>query len=402
MISSLLHASCIALVILRAVQFSLAFAPVIPAAPFKQYACRATRAIAISRLHETNSSPSSDVVTESSAPTLDAKRVLPYKILLGGIKGHRVAAVYAVMNAQFKRGTNGWDACEYVGVSQDLAESLSKHLEKHGAENVAHIRTLSFATPDPNAMQQVAQDWRNLVQEAGKTLQDWGVDSLEYLYDEDEDDDEDDDDDLSAEEALAARIAEAEGMVYIRPKKTQPAAADQPIISPFENSSRDQAETSEALSFTQENVDKVLNEVRPYLIADGGNVKVEKVDEIEKNVYLKLEGACGSCESSTVTMQMGIERTLRENFPDMKEVIRVDSDAWKPTELTEKVVEEEVNRLKPAIVAMGGTCEIISVDSVTGVVDLKFRGAAKVRQGLELALLDVPLLNKVNFLMGDD
>jgi Fe-S cluster biogenesis protein NfuA len=51
---------------------------------------------------------------------------------------------------------------------------------------------------------------------------------------------------------------------------------------------------------------------------------------------------------------------------------------------------------------MGGRCEILAVDPVTGVVDLKFRGAAKVQQGVELALLDVPLLNKVNFLMGDD
>ncbi|EOD21094.1 hypothetical protein EMIHUDRAFT_60252, partial [Emiliania huxleyi CCMP1516] len=53
-------------------------------------------------------------------------------------------------------------------------------------------------------------------------------------------------------------------------------------------------------------------QVRPYLVADGGNVAVVSVDAAMRNVYLRLEGACGSCPSSTVTMKMGIERVLRE------------------------------------------------------------------------------------------
>ncbi|OEU15395.1 nitrogen-fixing NifU-like protein, partial [Fragilariopsis cylindrus CCMP1102] len=73
-----------------------------------------------------------------------------------------------------------------------------------------------------------------------------------------------------------------------------------------------------------ENVDSVLDEIRPYLISDGGNVSVERVDEETKNVYLVLEGACGSCPSSTVTMQMGIERVLKENFVDLGEVLQVE------------------------------------------------------------------------------
>ncbi|KAL3929107.1 MAG: hypothetical protein SGPRY_002099, partial [Prymnesium sp.] len=59
-----------------------------------------------------------------------------------------------------------------------------------------------------------------------------------------------------------------------------------------------------------DNVDKVLDEVRPYLIADGGNVAVAGVDLETRDVQLILEGACGSCPSSTVTMKMGIERVL--------------------------------------------------------------------------------------------
>ena len=55
------------------------------------------------------------------------------------------------------------------------------------------------------------------------------------------------------------------------------------------------------LDFTVENVDKVLNEVRPYLIADGGNVGVVGIDEETRDVKLTLQGACGSCPSSTVS-----------------------------------------------------------------------------------------------------
>ena len=59
-------------------------------------------------------------------------------------------------------------------------------------------------------------------------------------------------------------------------------------------------------------VDKALDEVRPYLIADGGNVEVAAVQD--GVVMLRLQGACGTCPSSTATMKMGIERSLRVSF----------------------------------------------------------------------------------------
>ena len=61
----------------------------------------------------------------------------------------------------------------------------------------------------------------------------------------------------------------------------------------------------ELLELTLENVETVLDEVRPYLMADGGNVSVIEIDGLV--VRLRLEGACGSCPSSTTTMRMGIE-----------------------------------------------------------------------------------------------
>lgn len=72
------------------------------------------------------------------------------------------------------------------------------------------------------------------------------------------------------------------------------------------------------LALTPENVEQVLDEMRPYLMADGGNV--ELVDIEGPIVKLRLQGACGSCPSSTMTLKMGIERRLREVIPEIAEV----------------------------------------------------------------------------------
>lgn len=76
----------------------------------------------------------------------------------------------------------------------------------------------------------------------------------------------------------------------------------------------------ELLELTFENVDLVLDEMRPYLIQDGGNVRIEEIDG--PVVRLQLEGACGTCPSSTQTMKMGLERRLRERIPEIQEVVQ--------------------------------------------------------------------------------
>ena len=75
------------------------------------------------------------------------------------------------------------------------------------------------------------------------------------------------------------------------------------------------------LALTTENVETVLNEMRPYLMSDGGNVELVEIDGAV--VKLKLQGACGSCPSSAMTLRMGIERRLREAIPEMSEVEQV-------------------------------------------------------------------------------
>ncbi len=76
-----------------------------------------------------------------------------------------------------------------------------------------------------------------------------------------------------------------------------------------------------SLTLTPENVETVLDEMRPYLMADGGNVELVEIDG--PIVTLRLQGACGSCPSSTMTLRMGIERRLREFIPEIAEVEQV-------------------------------------------------------------------------------
>ncbi|MGJ3252307.1 MAG: NifU family protein [Elainellaceae cyanobacterium] len=75
------------------------------------------------------------------------------------------------------------------------------------------------------------------------------------------------------------------------------------------------------MELTNENVESVLDELRPYLMSDGGNVELVELDG--PIVRLRLQGACGSCPSSTMTLKMGIERKLRESIPEIAEVEQV-------------------------------------------------------------------------------
>ncbi len=69
-----------------------------------------------------------------------------------------------------------------------------------------------------------------------------------------------------------------------------------------------------------EEVKKVLEQIRPALQADGGDVELIDVSP-EGVVKVKLVGACGHCPMSTMTLKMGIERALKEKVPGVKEVI---------------------------------------------------------------------------------
>lgn len=131
-------------------------------------------------------------------------------------------------------------------------------------------------------------------------------------------------------------------------------------------------ESSLELPLTAENVESVLDEIRPYLIADGGNVALQEIDG--NVVKLKLQGACGSCPSSVVTMKMGIERRLMEKIP---EVVAVEAipDEETGLEMNEENIEKVLEEIRPYLVgAAGGTLELVAIEDP--IVKVRITGPA--------------------------
>ena len=71
-----------------------------------------------------------------------------------------------------------------------------------------------------------------------------------------------------------------------------------------------------------EKVQAVLEQVRPMLQRDGGDVELVEVTS-DNIVKVKLQGACGSCPMSTMTLKMGIEKAIKEQIPEIVEVQQV-------------------------------------------------------------------------------
>ncbi|KAG9444096.1 hypothetical protein H6P81_015436 [Aristolochia fimbriata] len=126
------------------------------------------------------------------------------------------------------------------------------------------------------------------------------------------------------------------------------------------------------LPLTAENVESVLDEVRPYLIADGGNVALHEIDG--NVVRLKLQGACGSCPSSVMTMKMGIERRLMEKIPEIVAVEPV-PDEETGLELNEENIEKVLEEIRPYLVGpAGGEVELVKIEQP--IVKIRLSGPA--------------------------
>ena len=72
----------------------------------------------------------------------------------------------------------------------------------------------------------------------------------------------------------------------------------------------------------QEKVQAALDKIRPKLQADGGDVELVEVNN-DGVVKVKLTGACAGCGMAILTLKMGIERILKEEIPEVKEVVPV-------------------------------------------------------------------------------
>lgn len=155
------------------------------------------------------------------------------------------------------------------------------------------------------------------------------------------------------------------------------------IVSPFDND-ENAAVSDETLELTWENVEKVLDEMRPYLIQDGGNVSIADIDG--PVVRLQLEGACGTCPSSTQTMKMGLERGLREKIPEIQEVIQAMPEG--PPLSTEQV-EVILDGVRPFLKVAGGNIEcegIVGEGSVQPSIRLKMEGSSASLNSVKLEI----------------
>jgi Fe-S cluster biogenesis protein NfuA len=72
----------------------------------------------------------------------------------------------------------------------------------------------------------------------------------------------------------------------------------------------------------KEQVETALNKIRPALNADGGDVKLIDVSD-DGVVKVQLTGACSGCPMSQMTLKMGIEKVLKEEIPEVKEVVSI-------------------------------------------------------------------------------
>ncbi len=70
----------------------------------------------------------------------------------------------------------------------------------------------------------------------------------------------------------------------------------------------------------QRRVESALDQIRPYLITDGGNVEILEISE-DKILSVRLLGACGSCPMSLMTLKAGVEETVKREVPEIISVI---------------------------------------------------------------------------------
>jgi len=73
----------------------------------------------------------------------------------------------------------------------------------------------------------------------------------------------------------------------------------------------------------KDQIEEALNNIRPALQADGGDIELVDVDEEKGIVRVRLQGACSGCPSAQVTLAMGVERAIKEKVPSIKEVLSV-------------------------------------------------------------------------------
>jgi len=70
------------------------------------------------------------------------------------------------------------------------------------------------------------------------------------------------------------------------------------------------------------NIEKALDEIRPFLESDGGNISLVSIED-DKLVKVRLEGACVGCSVNQMTLKSGVEMTIKKYAPQIEQVINV-------------------------------------------------------------------------------
>jgi len=166
------------------------------------------------------------------------------------------------------------------------------------------------------------------------------------------------------------------------------------VVSPFEEGEGSATTTTTTpdgpssiegpLDLTWDNVEAVLDTMRSYLIQDGGNVAIKEIDG--PIVRLELQGACGTCPSSTQTLKMGLERGLREKIPEIQEVIQAMPEG-PPLEMEQ--VDVVLDGVRPFLQVAGGEINCLSISgegSLRPCILLKMEGASATLKSVKLEI----------------
>lgn len=132
--------------------------------------------------------------------------------------------------------------------------------------------------------------------------------------------------------AVAAPVVEAPVAVVQAPAAPvveaapapSPVAVEVPAVAAVAPSAVVDSDDTAGAAFTFEAVQEIMDEmVRPALQGDGGDITLLRIEN--NDIYVKLVGSCSTCPSSILTMKMGVEALLKEEFPAMNSLIQVDS-----------------------------------------------------------------------------
>ena len=263
-----------------------------------------------------------------------------------GRNAEAVAGVFAIYDVD--------GVCQYVDYARNVEQAVRAVRGRVGAQRAAWTRVMAFrnaamATKDILASE--AKRWREALGTTPALNAEWDA--------------EDEDDTKSAPESVETTESLKEPVVS--PFAANVDADGEAKVTEGDGVGSEDADAPK-LELTMENVDKALDEVRPYLIADGGNVELMSIEN--GIVVVRLNGACGSCASSSATMKGGIEKLLKQKFGDaVEEVCNVSGEL---EEMSVETIEEYLGKLRNSIKSYGGECKVLTLER--GVLLLEFKG----------------------------